>query len=90
MSDNQPNSYTELIYRVGTFFIMVGIGLVILFVLSESARQTIFDYFCWAMIFLIVGFMFRAQYRKSAPPSSGRFSILKRFKRKPKEDKAKK
>jgi hypothetical protein len=90
MSDNQPNTYPELIYRVGTFFLLIGIGLIILFVLSESARQTMFDYFCWGMILLIVGFLFRAQYKRSAPPPSGRFSIFKRFKRKPKEDKAKK
>ena len=82
--------YSEIIYRVGTFFLLVGIGLVILFVLSEAARQTVFSYFCWGAILLTVGFLFRAQYKRAMPPSSGRFSILKRFKRKPKEDKGKK
>lgn len=89
MGENQPSSYTELIFRVGTFFIIVGIGLVILFVLSESARQTVFGYFCWGTIFLVVGFLFRAQYKRSRPPS-GRFGILQKLKRKPKEDKGKK
>jgi uncharacterized membrane protein YccC len=90
MSGNQPNTYPELLYRVGTFFLLVGTGLVILFVLSESARQTVFGYFCWGMILLMFGFIFRARYRRAAPPSSGRFSIFQRLKRKPKEDKAKK
>ena len=90
MSDNQPNSYTELIYRVGTFFLLVGIGLVLLFIFSDAVRQTAFDYFCWGAILLTVGFVFRAQYKKSAPPPSGRFSFIKRFKRKPKDDKGKK
>jgi uncharacterized membrane protein HdeD (DUF308 family) len=90
MANNPQNSYTELIYRVGTFFLLVGIGLVILFVLSEAAQTTTFEYFCWGMILLVVGFLFRAQYRKAAPPPSGRFSILQKLKRKPKEDKAKK
>jgi len=45
-----------------------------------------FNYFCWSMVLLIVGFMFRAQYKKSITPS-GRFSVLKRFKGKPKEEK---
>lgn len=89
MGDPQID-YSEIIYRVGTFFLLVGIGLVILFVLSESARQTVFSYFCWGAILLTVGFLFRAQYKRAMPPSSGRFSILKRFKRKPKEDKGKK
>ncbi len=83
----QPNSYTEFIYRVGTFFIMIGIVLVILFVLSDAAQQTMFRYFCWGVALLFVGFAFRAQYKKSAPPPSGRFSIFKRLKPKPKEKK---
>lgn len=89
MSDHQPNNYTELIYRVGTFFLLVGLGLVILFILSETVRETAFNYFCWGAILLTIGFLFRAQYKKSAPPS-GRFSIFQRFKRQPKEHKGKK
>jgi len=60
--------------------------LLVFFMLSEAAGQPTFSYFCWSMILLILGFMFRAQYKK-AVPSSGRFSVLKRFKRKPKEEK---
>lgn len=89
MSDNRPNNYPELIYRVGTFFLLVGVGLVILFILSDAVRQTVFNYLCWGAILLTVGFVFRAQYKR-AVPSSGRFSLLRRFKRKPKEDKGKK
>ena len=86
MGEPQGYNYKELIYRVGTFFLLVGTGLLIFFMLSESANQPIFNYFCWSMVLLIIGFMFRAQYRRSIPPS-GRFSVLKRFKRKPKEEK---
>jgi uncharacterized membrane protein YccC len=82
----QPDSYTELIYRVGTFFLLVGIGLVVLFILSDAAQQTTFSYFCWGTILLVIGFMFRSQYKRSIP-SSGRFSIFKRLKPKPKEKK---
>ena len=89
MSDNQPGNYPELIYRVGTFFLLVGVALVILFIVSDAARQTAFNYLCWGTILLTVGFLFRAQYKR-AIPSSGRFSLLRRFKRKPKEDKGKK
>jgi len=86
MGEPQQYNRKEFIYRVGTFFLLVGTGLLIFFVLSEAAGQPTFSYFCWSMILLILGFMFRAQYKK-AVPSSGRFSVLKRFKRKPKEEK---
>jgi hypothetical protein len=86
MGEPQGNNYRELIYRVGTFFLLVGTGLLIFFMLSESAGQPMFNYFCGSIVLLVVGFMFRAQYKKSAP-SSGRFSVLNRFKRKPKEEK---
>jgi len=82
----QPNSYTEFIYRVGTFFIMIGIVCVILFILSDAAQKTMFSYFCWGVVLLFVGFAFRSQYKKSVP-SSGRFSIFKKFRSKPKEKK---
>ena len=87
----QPEGYdySEIIYRVGTFFLLVGTGILVLFILSEAARQTMFSYFCWSTILLVIGFAFRARYKKSLPPS-GRFSILKRLKPKPKEDKGKK
>ena len=86
MGEPQGYNYKELIYRVGTFFLLVGTGLLIFFMLSESANQPMFNFFCWSIVLLVVGFMFRAQYKKSVP-SSGRFSVLKRFKRKPKEEK---
>jgi hypothetical protein len=86
MGEPQGYNYKELIYRVGTFFLLVGTGLLIFFMLSESAEKPMFNYFCWSMVLLIIGFMFRAQYKKSLPPS-GRFSVLKKLKRKPKEEK---
>jgi predicted membrane channel-forming protein YqfA (hemolysin III family) len=81
-------SYRELIYRVGTFFLMVGFGLVLLFILSEAAQKVAFSYFCWGLVLLIVGVLFRTQYRKSFPPND-RFSFLKRLMPKSKKDKGK-
>jgi len=68
----------ELFYRIGTFFLLVGIGLLIFFMLSESADQPQFNYFCGSMILLTMGFFFRSQYKK-AVAKSGRFSIFKRL-----------
>ncbi|NWG35766.1 MAG: hypothetical protein HXY42_15160 [Chloroflexi bacterium] len=86
-----PQDYDrkEILYRIGTFFLLMGIGLLVFFLLSESAGQPTFSYFCWSMITLILGFFFRAQYKK-AVPSSGRFSILKKLKPKSKKEEAKK
>jgi len=89
MGQPQNYDYREVIYRVGTFFLLVGIGLVVLFILSEAAQQTSFEYFCSGAAFLIIGFMFRAQYKRSIQPS-GRFRLIKRFLPKSKEDKGKK
>ena len=80
---------SELGYRVGTFLMVVGIGLVVFFFLSESAGNPDFSFFCWGTISLTLAFVFRAQYKKSVDPS-GRFSIVKRLMPKSKEDKGKK
>lgn len=89
MGEPQGYDRKEFIYRVGTFFLLVGTGLLIFFMLTEAAKQPTFGFFCWSMILLIVGFLFRAQYKKPAGPPSGRFSIFKRLKPKPKEEKKK-
>ena len=78
MGDPQNYNPKEFIYRVGTFFLLVGVGLLIFFMLSEAAEQPQFNYFCGSMVLLIIGFMFRAQYKR-AVAKSGRFSILKRL-----------
>jgi uncharacterized membrane protein HdeD (DUF308 family) len=86
-----PQGYDpkELTYRIGTFFLMVGIALLVFFVMSEAAQAPTFNLFCSGTILLVIGLIFRAQYRKAIKPS-GRFSILKKLIPKPKEDKAKK
>lgn len=77
----------DFIARVGTFFILVGVGLIILFSASviplfspQSKDLQIaakFDYLFWAIVLLGIGTLMR---RKAAPPPpSGRFSGLKAF-----------
>lgn len=79
-------SYRELIYRVGSFFLMLGIGLVLMFVLSEAARQVMFSYFCWGLLLIIIGILFRTQYKKSEEPSK-RFGTVRRLFSKKDKDK---
>lgn len=81
MGEPEPFNRKEIIHRIGTFFVILGIGLLLLFLLSETTGRTTFQYFCWSALLVTLGFVFRAQYRRSTPPS-GRFGVFKRFRRK--------
>ena len=89
MSSNQGFERKEIIHRIGTFFFLVGLGLIVFFLLSEAARQVSFDYLCWGMILIITGVIFRGQFKRSVKPS-GRFSLVKRLMPKAKQDQEKK
>ncbi len=67
----------EFVVRIGTFFIVIGAGILILFIASDFAKQPNFDYFFLSM--LIIGFGWLLRRRKPPPPSSGRFSIFRRM-----------
>jgi hypothetical protein len=66
----------EFVIRIGTFFIVIGVGIFILFVASDYANQTNFDYLFWSVLSITLGLLFRR--RKPPPPPSGRFSIIHR------------
>ncbi|MEP7136864.1 MAG: hypothetical protein ABI904_18210 [Chloroflexota bacterium] len=85
----QPPDRSEFVGRVGTFLVLVGIGLMVFFILSEAAKVPMLSYFCWGTVLLSFGFIFRGKLKKPGGPPHGRFSILKRFKSKPKEEKKK-
>ena len=89
MGDSQPPGSKEFVSRVGTFFVLVGIGLLVFFILSEAAKAPTLSYFCWCTVWLTLGVIFRAQFKRPAGPASGRFTIFKRLKPKPKEEKKK-
>ena len=88
MGDNSSDR-KEFVSRIGTFFVLVGVGLMIFFLMSDAASSPQLSYFCWGTVILTLGFIFRGQFKKPAGPPSGRFSVFKRFKRKPKEEKKK-
>ena len=84
-----PSGRKEFVARVGTFFVLVGVGMLVFFILSEAAKDPTLSYFCWGTVLLTFGFIFRGQFKKSSGPPSGRFGIFKRLKPKPKEEKKK-
>lgn len=65
--------------RVGTFFLIMGIGTFILFVLSDIAEQPDFDYLFVALLLIGGGWYMRRN--KPKPPPASRFSLLKRFRK---------
>jgi len=85
---DQPSGRKEFVARVGTFFVLVGIGMLVFFILSEAAKEPTLSYFCWGTVLLTFGFIFRGQFKKPVE-GSGRFSIFNRLKPKPKEEKKK-
>jgi len=89
MSSPQGFDRKEIVHRIGTFFVIVGIGLLAFFLLSEAARQVSFEYFCWSVILLTLGFVFRGQFKRPVTPS-GRFSLVRRLMPKAKKEQEKK
>jgi len=80
----------EVLHRIGTFFLLVGIGLFVIFMASDATQNLSLSYLCWSLILVIIGFVFRGQFKKSVAPS-GRFSLVKRLMPKAKkEDQGKK
>jgi hypothetical protein len=85
MSSPQGFNRKEIVHRIGTFFIIVGIGLLAFFLLSEAARQVAFEYFCWSVLLLVIGFVFRGQFKRTVAPS-GRFSLVRKLMPKSKKE----
>jgi len=63
--------------RVGMFFLVMGGGAFILFVVSDLADKPDFDYLFVAMILFAIGWsMWR---KKPPPPSADRFAWLRKM-----------
>ena len=78
--DNQ-----DITPRVGTFFIIIGLGSIILFIISDIANTAEFDYLFLGLLSIGVGFFFRRNTEKTA--SSGRFEWWKSMRDKDKKEK---
>ena len=69
--------WNEFIIRIGTFFVLIGAGIFILFIASEAAGTTNFDYLCAAVLCVTVGILFGR--RRPPKPPSGRFSYVRKL-----------
>jgi hypothetical protein len=67
----------EFIARIGTFFLLIGTFLFILFLASDFAHQTDFDYFFLSLMAIVAGWML--QKKRAARPPSGRFGYIRKM-----------
>jgi len=63
--------------KVGTFFIFIGVALIVLFVLSDIAHAREFNYLLYGMVVLLIG-IFVVGINPKPPVESNRFRVLKR------------
>lgn len=77
--------FNELIVRVGTFSILLGVGILMLFIASDGSGRTNFDFLFWAVLSITLGILLRRQ-KEPAPPSE-RFALLRRLRNKDKDHK---
>ncbi len=77
------------ISRIGTFFLILGLMVLILFVASDIGDKTYFSYFFIGVILFSIGFILK---RMSAPPPppSKRFEGIRKIQQKNREAKANK
>jgi hypothetical protein len=91
MGAEEPTPQYELVPRIGTFFIILGIFALIFFLASDFADRLDFDWLFVGMVLLGLGYFFRR--RAAPPPSADRFSSIRKMResaKKRKEERAKK
>ena len=80
----------EFISRIGTFFLLIGIGAMWLFVVSDmNENSTNFIYFFVSIITLVLSWYFK-RISASAPKPGNRFEALRKLQQKRREAQAKK
>jgi flagellar biosynthesis component FlhA len=67
----------EFLIRIGAFFTLIGIGLIILFVATYLGNAPDFKYFFLGLISMFIGW--RLSKRKAPPPPSGRFAYIRKM-----------
>ena len=88
MAENgsERNSF---ISRIGTFFILLGVLALVIFIASDVGQETYFGFFFFAAILFITGFVFKRMGAEPTPPSK-RFEAIRKMQQQRREDKLKK
>lgn len=72
----------ELGYRTGSFFILLGLVLILLFVIADTAKIIDVRLLIGGALLIAVGIFIRRHYAISERPRSERFRVLRRIFRK--------
>ena len=67
----------EFLIRMGAFFTLIGIGLIIYFAATYLGNAPDFKYFFLGLISMFIGW--RMSKRKAPPPPSGRFAYIRKM-----------
>ena len=88
MGEGGPTSQSELVPRIGTFLILLGIFALIFFITSDLAQKPDFDWLFGSLLFLGIGVYLRT---RGAPlPPAGRFGMMRKLREDAKKRKEKK
>ena len=68
--------------RIGTFFILLGIGSVGLFILSDMSDTPTCNYLVFGAVFLALGIVLWLRDPAPPPQETGRFRILRKTEKK--------
>jgi hypothetical protein len=72
--------------RVGQYFLFVGIILLVIFFSNDPDSPPLVGFFLWGIVMVIFGlYLIRRDWK--TPPPSERFRLLRRLRRRPKENK---
>ena len=66
-------------HRLGNFFIIVGVALVVLFVISDLGDKPAFGYFFFGLVTVVLGVYLRWRSPNQPAAPAGRFTIIKRM-----------
>jgi len=67
----------DLIPRIGTFFIIMSVGFILLFAISSPTDNSYFDYLFIGIFLAVVGFLLRRKAKP--PPPTNRFSMFNKM-----------
>ncbi len=79
---------TSFTGRIGCFFLLIGIVLLVIFLASDAAHQPAYTYLCFSVVGLLFGFVLWAQ-GKPPPGASERFRSVRKMRESSKKGKKK-
>ncbi|HEX2980240.1 MAG TPA: hypothetical protein VHO48_08240 [Anaerolineaceae bacterium] len=65
-------------FRIGTFFLLIGLGLVVLFIYSDVVKAPQYEFLLYGALGMLLGMALRGQANRPPPPESTRFRMLRK------------